>query len=204
MVELASRYRDRPAVLVTVPSAWLYALVNAAASVVALLLVNAFGWTFGGVPKGALTVLRVLVASLTSLALFRSSLFTVRIGDADVGVGPSTVLMTLLGIADRGVDRRRAGDRSRQVTKIMSEVSFSRARLALPAFCLALLQNVPPAEQHDLAIAVDALAASSMSDKQKGYALGLLLMNVAGPDVLSNAVSALRAEIIEVTGATTS
>jgi hypothetical protein len=200
LVELASRYRDRPAVLVGVPSAWLYALVNASATVVALLLVNSFGWTFGGVPQGATTVLRVLVASLTALALFRSSLFTVRIGDADVGVGPSTLLTTLLGIADRGVDRRRATDRSRQVTKIMSGVSFGRARLALPAFCLALLQNVPPAEQHDLGIAVDALSASSMSDTQKAYALGLLLLNVAGPDVLSDAVSALRAELADSAG----
>jgi hypothetical protein len=164
------------------------------------LLVNAFGWTFGAVPREATTVLRVLVASLTALAIFRSSLFTVRIGDADVGVGPSTLLTTLLGIADRGVDRRRATDRSRQVTKIMSGVSFGRARLALPAFCLALLQNVPPSEQHDLGIAVEALSASSMSDTQKAYALGLLLMNLAGPDVLSDAVSALRAELADSAG----
>jgi hypothetical protein len=145
-------------------------------------------------------VLRVLVASLAALAVLRSSLFMVRIGDADVGVGLSTVLTTLLGIADRGVDRRRATDRSRQVTKIMSGVSFERARLALPAFCLALLQNVPPAEQHDLAIAVDALAGSSMSDTQKAYALGLLLMNLAGADVLSDAVSALASELSDPAG----
>jgi hypothetical protein len=195
LAELASRYRDRPAVLVSVPSAWFYALLNAAASVTALFLVISFGWTFGTANPDARTVLRVIVASLTALAILRSSLFTVRVGDADVAVGPSTVLTTLLHIADRGVDRRRAADRSRQVTKIMAGVSFERARLALPAFCLALLQNVSPEEQHDLGIAVDALAGSSMSDTQKAYALGLLLMNLAGPDVLSDAVTALRAEI---------
>src|SRR5262249_26169001 len=114
--ELASRYRDRPAVLVAAPSAWLYALLNAAAAALALLLVESFGWTFGLTEAKAVEVLRVMVASLSAMAVFRSSLFTVRIGDADVGVGPSTLLTTLLGIADRSVDRRRAADRSTTVT----------------------------------------------------------------------------------------
>lgn len=135
------------------------------------------------------------VASLSALALFRSSLFTIRIGGQDVGIGPNTLLTTLLSVADRGVDRIRAKNRSTQVTSTMADVSFSKARIALPAFCLALLQNVPASEQRDLAIAVDALVASEMTDTQKTYALGLLLMNLVGPDVLSHAVTALHDEI---------
>jgi hypothetical protein len=34
-----------------------------------------------------------------------------------------------------------------------------------------------------------------MSDTQKAYALGLLLMNIAGPAAVGNAVTALRREI---------
>lgn len=195
--ELASRYRDRPASLVNAPGAWAYVLLNAAASGVALLLVRTFDWRFGATTGESIGAIQVLVASLSALALFRSSLLTVRIGGQDVGVGPSTLLATLLTVADRSVDRIRAKDRSGQVTKIMAGVSFPKAQAALPAFCLALMQNVQPQEQRDLAIAVDALAAGKMTDTQRSYALGLLLMNLVGPQVLAHAVQALKTEISE-------
>ncbi|NUT47313.1 MAG: hypothetical protein HOV94_08370 [Saccharothrix sp.] len=195
VAELASRYRDNPFALVGVPSAWLYAVLNAVASGTALLLVRTFGWTFGGTTPEGVATLQVLVASLSALALFRSSLFTVRIGAQDVGVGPSTLLATLLAVADRSVDRMRAKDRSSKVVQIMADVSFTKARQALPTFCLGLLQNVTPNEQRELGVAVDALAASRMTDNQKSYALGLLLLNVVGPQVLAQAVSALKTEL---------
>ncbi|TVT55839.1 hypothetical protein FNH05_08970 [Amycolatopsis rhizosphaerae] len=193
--ELASRYRDRPATLVSVPSAWFYVVLNAAASGVALLLIRTFGWRFGADTDAHAAAVQVLVASLSALALFRSSLFTVRIGGQDIGVGPSTLLITLLNVADRSVDRVRARDRSGQITKIMAAVSFAKAQAALPAFCLALMQNVTPQEQRDLAVAIDALAAGKMTDTQRTYALGLLLMNLVGPKVLRYAVEALKDEI---------
>ncbi|MGG7575548.1 hypothetical protein [Streptomyces sirii] len=193
--ELGSRYRDRPSALLGVASAWLYVLLNAAASAGCLWLVHVFDWKFGSTSPEQTAALQVLVAGLTALALFRSALFTVRIGDQEVGVGPNLILVVLLGVADRGVDRMRAKDRSQQVTRIMRGVQFTKARIALPAFCLALLQNLPDQEQQDLGVAVEALAGSEMTDTQKSYALGLLLINVVGPDVLQSAVTALDREI---------
>jgi len=195
--ELMSRYRDRPSALLGVASAWFYVLLNAAASGGVLWLIRAFDWRFGSSSPDQTAALQVLVAGLAALALFRSSLFNVRIGDQEVGVGPNLILAMLLGVADRGVDRVRAKDRSQQVTRIMRGVRFARARVALPAFCLALLQNLPEQEQQDLATAVESLAASEMTDTQKSYALGLLLINIVGPDVLEGAVTALGEEIGE-------
>jgi hypothetical protein len=193
--ELMSRYRDRPSALLGVASAWFYVLLNTAASVGVLWIIRAFDWRFGSNAPDQTAALQVLVAGLAALALFRSSLFNVRIGDQEVGVGPNLILALLLGVADRGVDRVRAKDRSQQVTRIMRGVRFERARVALPAFCLALLQNLPEQEQQDLATAVESLAASEMTDTQKSYALGLLLINIVGPDVLEGAVTALGEEI---------
>ncbi|MFE9611223.1 hypothetical protein [Streptomyces sp. NPDC006012] len=195
--ELASRYRDRPSALLGVASAWLYVLLNAAASSGVLWVVHVFGWRFGTASADQAAALQVLVSGLAALALFRSSLFTVRVGDQEVGVGPNLILAMLLGVADRGVDRMRAKDRSQQVTRIMRGVRFDKARVALPAFCLALLQNLPEQEQRDLAVAVEALVSSEMTDTQKSYALGLLLINMVGPEVLQSAVAALAEEIRE-------
>ncbi|WP_433525059.1 hypothetical protein ACQPZ2_08565 [Nocardia pseudovaccinii] len=173
----------------------MYAAINAAAAGSALLLAHAFGWTFGATRPDSIAVTQVLVAAFGALAIFRSSLFTVRIGSQDVGIGPSTALTILLTAADRGVDRARARERSQQVTTIMRDVSFDRAHLALPTFCLGLLQNCSIAEQQDLGNAVKSLAESPMTDTQKSYALGILLINLVGAPVLTHGVSALRDEI---------
>jgi len=165
--ELISRYRDRPGSLVRVPSTWFYVLINAGAGIAALLLIHAFHWTFGAHSADSVRATQILVAGLGSMALFRSSVFTVRVHDEDVSVGPSALLSALLAAADRGVDRVRAQHRSSEARKIMSTVEFKKARLALPTLCLALLQNVSAEDQRDLRTAVDALAGSDMTDAQK-------------------------------------
>lgn len=45
------------------------------------------------------------MAGVSAMAFFRSSLFVVRAGDRDVGVGPSGFLQIFLTAADRAVDR---------------------------------------------------------------------------------------------------
>lgn len=198
VAELVSRYRDRPTTLIRVPSTWAYVLINGAAGAGSLLLLHVFNWRFGVKAPEVADATQVLVASLGSMMVFRSAIFTVRVGDEDVAVGPSTLLTSLLAAADRGVDRMQARNRAREAGQIMRGVSYSRAQLALPTYCLGLLQNVSAEEQADLRTAVDALAGVDMTDTQKAHNLGLLLLNVAGPDVLDAAVSTLRDEIVSV------
>lgn len=193
--ELISRYRDRPASLLRVPGAWVYVLINGGAAAGALLVIHTFGWKFGVHPGDGIVTTQVLVAGLGSLLVFRSALFTVRVGDEDVAVGLSTLLSSLLTAADRGVDRQQAKTRSGDAGRIMAGISFHKSKLALPTYCLGLLQNVSAEDQADLRTAVDALASSEMTDGQKSLNLGLLLMNVAGPDVVKAAVDTLFDEI---------
>ncbi|RAY13186.1 hypothetical protein DPM19_22105 [Actinomadura craniellae] len=202
MAELITRYRDRPASLVRVPSTWAYVLLNAGAGVGALLLIRTFGWDLGARTASTTAAAQMVAASLGSMAVFRSALFTVRVGDEDVAVGPSTLLTSLLAAADRGVDRMQAETRVREAENF-TEISFEKARLALPTLCLALLQNVSAEDQADLRTAVDALAGSEMTDAQKSLNLILLLMNVAGPAVVKAAVGLLGDEIaVEPAGLT--
>ncbi|MEH0844898.1 hypothetical protein V6U81_21165 [Micromonospora sp. CPCC 205711] len=194
LAEIVSRYRDKPFSAIRAPGAFFYVALNGAASLSALWLSRTFGITFGA-SGNALLVTQVLVASFGAVAFFRTSLFVTRIGDADVGIGPSSILATLLSAADRSVDRRRATVRSQEVAELMARVSFDKAHIALPTLCLALLQNVSPEEQENLAGAVNALKAVNMSDRQRSLALGLRLMNLAGPDVLKAAIAALGDEV---------
>src|SRR5215207_9784397 len=158
--ELVSRYRDAPVRALWTWSAALYVLLNVAASLAALAIIRAFGFKFGIEGVAADSDVRwtqTLIAGFGSLAFFRSSLFVVRVGDQDVGIGPSTFLQNALGAADRGVDRRRANDRSSVVGEAMAGVSFEKAHQSLPAFALGLMQNVDSDIQAQLGRQVEAL-----------------------------------------------
>ncbi len=197
--ELLSRYRDEPIRVLWTRPALFYVAVNALSSAGALLAIRTFGWTFGvtsqAVGEAVVRVWEVLVAGFGAMALFRSSLFTVRVGDQDVAVGPHRVLQIILGVLDRAIDRRRGEERSGAVVRIMEEVSFAKAQTALPTYCLKLLQNVPSEEQEELGNKVSDIEELDLDDRIKALMLGLAVMNVAGEEVLKAGVEALRPQI---------
>lgn len=191
--ELVSRYRDAPQSALFSRPAWLYILLNVAASALALWLARVYGWTFDATgPSQRWT--QVFVAGIGAMALFRTSL-TVRAGDHDVAVGPGSLLQTLRDAADREVDRARAHARNIAVASLLQGVDFEKASKTLVPYCLALMQNVSDAEQKGLIDAVETLAGGPMDNAIKGRILGLHLMKVVGPVVLTAAVEALRGEL---------
>lgn len=189
--ELMSRYRDAPfQPLLSIPG-MLYMVVNAGAAILAYYLL--------GILAGPLSddgdkdaVYRVLLAGLSAMAFFRSGIFTIRMGDSDVAVGPNLILQILLSALDRTYDRIRATPRSECASSIMAGVEFELAKEALPSFCLSLMQNVAQSERLAVAAEVKALAeATTMSAEAKSLNLGLTLLNVVGEKTLEAAVGAL-------------
>lgn len=139
--------------------------------------------------------IEALVAGLSAMALFRTSLFTVRVGTTDIGIGPAAFLQILLAAADRATDRARARPRAAAIKKIMEGISFDRAKEALPSLCFALMQGLTPEEQKAFGFQVAALQASGMDDLPKANSLGLNLLNLVGERVLQQAVEMLRGDI---------
>jgi hypothetical protein len=145
--ELVSRYRDAPEHAVRTMPALLYIALNSVAAIAALQLVETFNVIPGKTEGDAIS--RILLAGFGAMAFFRTSVFTVRVGDQDVSIGPVAFLQIVLHATDRAVDRVRADARAGAVAACMAGVSFDAAKAALPAFCLALMQNVPAEEQQD-------------------------------------------------------
>ena len=160
----------------------------------ALALSRGYGWTFGAGASVARWT-QVLVAGLGAIALFRTSLFTVRAGDKDIGVGPATFLQIFRDAADRAVDRLRAQARSRLVGELMAGIDYGKASTGLTPYCVELMQNVPDDETQKALKAVELLNGEPIDDAIKARILGLHLMNLVGPDVLTAAVEALRDEL---------
>lgn len=195
--ELVPRYRDAPWSAVRNLGAATYILVNAAATLAALSMIRVLGLTFGAQPGAPARLTQALVAGFGAVAFFRTSFFVVRIAGRDVGVGPSMLLQVLLTATDRDVDRRRAVVRAQAVTEALRGLSYSQVRDALPAYSLALMQNVSHEEEIELRGKLEDISRSQMEDSLKVNALGLTLMNVVGQRVLVSAAASLRSRIIE-------
>jgi len=195
--ELVARYRDKPSAAVSNEPAMLYMAVNAVAALAAFWLVytdrlGAKAEIFGD--HKALNAL--VIGGFGAMALFRTSIFNLRVRDATVGVGPAAVLQVILRVTDREVDRLRAGPRARVIKRIMEGVSYELAKEALPFHCYALMQNLSLEERSELDQAITVLdARKSMSDETKAYNLGLLLMDLVGEDVLRRAVEGIAGRI---------
>lgn len=199
--ELVARYRDAPRkALFTLPG-FFYLAVNVLAALLAyFLIVEVFVLDFGLTDAEELKrdVYRVLVAGLGSLAFFRSSLFNVRVGDADIAVGPAGILQIFLSAADRAVDRARATPRALLVNETMNGIDFDKAWISLPPFCFQLMQNVTAEEQAQFGTSMEALNNNTVIDgKVKSLILGLSLLNIVGETVLTAAVDTLREHISE-------
>lgn len=191
-VELIGRYKDAPFKVLIGPSASFYVFVNALVSFIAYVLIVAFDVKFataeGDTHK---ELVQALVAGFGAMVFFRSSLFSVRVGQTDVLVGPALLFQVLLFATDRQCDRERAEPRSALVAEIMRGVDFEKAREALPNYCFELMQNVATNEQNQFVLVVKALASSPTRNDIKSLTLGLMLMNVVGSQVLRVAVRAL-------------
>lgn len=195
--ELIQRYRDNPARLFAAPPTLIYVCVNMAAAISALALVQVFQVFDKSAPHRALY--EVLLAAFGSIAFFRSSLFTARVADRDVDVGPATLLKSLLATSDQRINLAQARDRVADVAPIMRRVDFARARAALPTLCFTVVENVPKEEQERVAAGITQMGnAADMTDTQRSIILGTLLMRVVGAEVLKSAVEALGDSIAAV------
>jgi hypothetical protein len=191
--ELVSRYKDDPWASMKSRPASFYIAINGLASIAALGLIRHMK-EFSETSRWT----QILMADVSAMAFFRTSLFVVRAGDRDVGVGPSAFLQIFLTAADRSVDRRRAADRSDAVAEVMKDVDYTKASRALVPYCLALMQNVSPEDQQVLDRVLEALDKRDAEPSVKAMLLGIELNNVVGADVLATAVDSLGDQIRSV------
>ncbi|WP_299147458.1 hypothetical protein [uncultured Tateyamaria sp.] len=204
--EIVSRYRDDPWEAASSRAAFAYIAFNVGISLIAFYLIREV-FQYRGADQTLDTarqlVTDVLLAGLSAMAFFRSSIFTARVGDKDVPVGPAAVIDVFREIIDRDVDRVRAMPRATAVSEIMANVSFSRAYVPLTSTCLNLLQNVSVEERTRVEEKVLALSNQvGRNEENKSLELGLILAGTVGFNVLKAAKDTLKDHIASSTSRT--
>lgn len=190
--ELVARYRDKPSSAVLSPSGLLYVFVNASASLLALVAVEAAGWRFGlpaEAPAASGHVVQVMAAGLGAAALFRVS-FTLA-QDKGISFGPISILHGMLKIVDAALERKRA--LSRLSHNDLSGLSFIRDHAALTELCCHALQRFDLAEAQRLGeLAADLRSREDLTDADKLDCFGLELCRLVGERALRKAADRLR------------
>lgn len=180
--ELMSRFRDRPFDSVVSLPGLFYLAINGAAGALALHLIMLWDMVENDPAQ------RVLVAGFGAMAVFRSGLFTARIGAKDVSFGPNLVLQVVLDVLDRTYDRQRAVRRAELIGELMGGVGFTQAKANLSEVCFNLLQNMRPEERETFGQEIERIdQIEGLSDEAKAMALGLKLMGIVGEDTLRTA-----------------
>jgi hypothetical protein len=190
--ELVARYRDKPTAAVLSPSGLLYVFVNATASVIALVVVEAAGWQFGlpeGAPLVSEYVVQVMAAGLGAAALFRTSFMLAQ--DKGISLGPILLLHGMLKIVDGALERKRA--LSRLSHNDLAGLYFSRDHAALAELCCHALQRFELAEAQRLGeFAADLSSRNDLTDADKLDCFGLELCRLVGERALRKAADRLR------------
>jgi hypothetical protein len=189
--ELVARYRDDPLAALVAPGALLYVVVNAVASMGALVLIRAVGLNLNAM-AGAQRATQILAAGFGAMALFRSSLQVPGPGGQKTGIGPGTFLQIMLEAADRSVDRARGRSRASSIGGIVEGISLAMASDLLVPFCLALLQHASKEEQEALGDQVGPLLTLKTNERVAVMSIGLALMGFVGPNLLKAAATAVK------------
>jgi hypothetical protein len=129
--ELTQRYRDDPSRLFVAAPTIAYIAVNMAAAIAAYGLIREFN-VFGDLNPAHRDIYEIMLAGFGSIAFFRSSFFTARVGDKDFDVGPSTLLKSFLDASDRMINRSQAEERLTDVGQIMARVTFRKRKPRCP------------------------------------------------------------------------
>lgn len=181
--ELLSRYQD-PKQILTTGSSITYMLINGIASFLAYWFIDKQGYTDNEISK-------VVIAGTSALVLLRSSLASIKVGEKQVEAGFSSILQVFLTWADRSFDQKKARADLPDVKPVMKGIDFEKAKLALPTTCFKIMKNVTQEEQDKIASEVAILTQSPLDNNVKCINLGILLMELTGAELLSQAIDVL-------------
>ncbi|KIG17987.1 hypothetical protein DB30_02202 [Enhygromyxa salina] len=183
LVELLSRYRDEPIkVIATSEFAWLYLLLNGGMALGAHAILLDTEVTTVDTNVGRATL--AMGSGLSAALVLRARVFTARLGDEQVSIGPGYIVDQLLGIIDAQIDRRRALQRVSIVVGLMDGKEFDGSRIHASTMILGSRQNLSLQEQKDLANQIREVEVRKISDQEKAYALGFILLDFMGESFL--------------------
>ncbi len=195
LVELLSRYRDEPfKVIAQSYFAWVYLALNGVLALGAhwVLLTGEWGVDATTIDRAKLAI----AAGLGAAVILRSRVFTAKLGGDQVSIGPGYVVDQLLSIIDAQIDRRRALQRVQIVVEAMEGKDFEKATTFASTMITGSRQNLTLQEQKHLGVQIREVQVLRISEQEKAYALGFILLDFMGEEFLTEIARRLPAVVV--------
>ena len=187
--ELFSRYSHSPGSIIRLKESYTYLALNGIASLIAYVIIKKSGISIG--PLGNSPLTQAIIGGLSAMAILRSSVASIKRGEATFDVGFAPLIQVFMDKVDRAFDRNRSQDELTEISKIMNNVDFIKAVKDLPTTCLNLMQHVSKEEGEKMGRDVADLGKSGLNPQAKSLNLGLIISRVTGPALLQSAVKSL-------------
>jgi len=178
--EIISKFTDEPIKALSAPQAVLYHVLNGIVSAFALKVLFLYSAPVTTLDK----VKAVVIAGFGAMLLLRSKLFNVKVAGEDVSFGPEQIVKVFFRYMELAIDRLRAQARIQFVKSTLDNIDFMAAR----GYARTMLNAAQTLEESDLRDIDDKLgkiAVSTDSPQLKSYAMGFLLLNKMGEDVVA-------------------
>ncbi|MEI7311013.1 hypothetical protein [Pectobacterium carotovorum] len=200
-IELGSRYKDEPISVMTCFPGSFYLVINGLICCLGLFFINTFGThepiteTMGVANTNEFSthVANILYASLGSFFVMRSSFLKLGSDNSQsqVDLGLNIILKKMIDMIDRQVDRDQARRRSKDITRILKNVSFDSLSSRIHPFCMQVMQNIPETEIDNLFRELKEISVSDDCDESKKMAIGLQIYNIVGKKLFSSIIEDL-------------
>lgn len=197
-LELANRYKDAPFKVLLKKAGVMYWTINGLASVLGLYLIIVFELNvLDGVDPEAQLVADVLLAGLGSMLVFRSSVLNIKHNSGsgeEMPIGPNLIVLKLLQLIDREVDRERAKDRTNSVIEMCQDLTFNDMNLVISKPSEFVMQNLEVAEWDKVQNITKIVGkyVDGTPEEVKAQIIALHIYDLLGEDALKNLVALQR------------
>jgi len=139
--------------------------------------------------------MKALISGGSAMLVLRSSFANIIIGDKNVRIGLTEVIQVFLNYCESSFDLARSKKDVEQINPIMENISFEKAKTALPYTCFNLMKSISDDSKRAVSDAIIELSKSNHSQKTKAINLGIILSNVTKFEFLKVAIKVLGDDI---------
>ncbi len=182
-IEILARYRDEPFKVLSSPFSWIYVVVNGLLGFAAYAILIQ---TQEPAVKDASDQLKyALIGGLGAAVVLRARLFSAKVGDEEIAIGPGYFVDQLLAVLDQQIDRSRAHQRVEIVVEWMGHLDdFKKTTEYVSTMILGSSQSMSLQARKDMAARIREIRDQPTRDKFKIFALGFVILDFRGEEFL--------------------
>src|SRR5882672_875814 len=186
--EILGKFRDEPLKVLKTGQCLIYHIFNGIIAMLALYILQVFNLA-PSLETEEGQVKAVVFAGLGAMVIMRSKLFTAKIGDEDVAIGPEQVIKVFFNFMDKGIDRIRAQARIELVAKTMKNLDCVKV-CEYSLTMLEAAQTIDDEQRTKLKEETGKILNEFPLDPQlKSYRLGFLLLDQMGENFVTKIFS---------------